>query len=330
MNIYDISEKANVSIATVSRVINGSQNVSAATRKKVLKVIEDSGYTPNAFARGLGLNSMKTIGILCVNIEDYYFSEAIYHIVKNIRENNYDSILIFTGDSLESKTKNMDLLLSKRVDGIVLLGSSYVENDDKNNDYIRKAAKKVPIVMMNGYVEGKNIFCCLPDDYKAIYDITSLLLEKDQKDIIYLYRNLNYSARQKLKGFEDALVNHRKDVRNYYQIPSGNVKDVKQALEDMKEKNIEFNAVICADDEIAVGALKYALSNNIKVPEEVCIIGYNNSKLSICTHPEITSIDPNISDLSSLSVKTLMDSINGNITPQKSLISTKLIRRGTD
>lgn len=329
MNIYDISKKSNVSIATVSRVINGSQNVSAATRKKVLKVIEESGYKPNAFARGLGLDSMKTIGILCVNIEDYYFSEAIYHVVKSIRRNGYDSILIFTGDSLESKSKNMESLLSKRVDGIVLLGSSYVESDDKDNDYIRNAAKQVPIVMMNGYVDGENIFCCLSDDYQAMYDVTSALIEKQQSNLIYLYRNLNYSARQKQKGFEDALLAHQQEVRNYIQIPSGNVYDVKKALEELQAKGIPVGAILCADDEIAVGALKYAVTHNLKVPEDISIIGYNNSKLSICTNPEITSIDPNIVDLSSLSVKMLMDSINGDITPKKSLISAKLIKRGT-
>ncbi len=330
MNIYDISKKSNVSIATVSRVLNGSIHVSPATRKKVLKVIEQSGYKPNAFARGLGLDSMKTIGILCVDIDDYYFTEAIYYVVKNIRENGYDSILIFTGSSLENKIKNLESLLTKRVDGVVLLGSSYVESKNEDNQYIRDAAKKIPIVMMNGYVEGENISCCLSDDYQAMFDVTSKLIEDDQKNIIYLYRNLNYSAEQKLKGFEDALLHHKKNIRDYIQKTSGDLYDVKKTLEKIKEKNIPFTSIICADDEIAVGALKYALTNKVKVPEELRIIGYNNSKLSLCTNPEISSIDPNIKDLSFLSVKVLMDAINGEIVPKKSLVETRLMERETN
>lgn len=86
MTIYDVSEKAGVSIATVSRVLNGSNNVSEQTRQKVLAVIEACGYTPNAFARGLGLNSMNTIGILCADSSDLYLANAIYHIEQELRK----------------------------------------------------------------------------------------------------------------------------------------------------------------------------------------------------------------------------------------------------
>ena len=85
MTIYDISKKAGVSIATVSRVLNGSTNVKPRTRKKVMDIIEQYGYKPNAFARGLGLNSMKTIGILCADASDLYLAKAIYFIEQNLR-----------------------------------------------------------------------------------------------------------------------------------------------------------------------------------------------------------------------------------------------------
>lgn len=83
MNIYDIADMAGVSIATVSRVVNGSPNVSEKTKKKVLDVIEKADYTPNVFARGLGLDSMKTIGILCPDISDLYMAEAVSALEKN-------------------------------------------------------------------------------------------------------------------------------------------------------------------------------------------------------------------------------------------------------
>ena len=85
MTIYDISEKAGVSIATVSRVLNGSNNVSEKTKKKVLDVINQYEYTPNAFARGLGLNTMKTIGIMCADSSDPYLAKAIYYIEQKLR-----------------------------------------------------------------------------------------------------------------------------------------------------------------------------------------------------------------------------------------------------
>lgn len=123
MTIYDISEKAGVSIATVSRVLNGSSNVSEKTKQKVLDVINQCEYTPNAFARGLGLNTMKTIGIMCADSSDLYLAKAIYYIEQKLRANGYDSILCCTGYGLENKKSCMNLLINKKVDGIILVGS---------------------------------------------------------------------------------------------------------------------------------------------------------------------------------------------------------------
>ena len=110
MTIYDISEKAGVSIATVSRVLNGSSRVSEKTRRKVMDAMEKYGYTPNAFARGLGLNTMKTIGILCADSSDLYLAKAVYYIEQKLRANGYDSILCCTGYELEAKAASMSYL----------------------------------------------------------------------------------------------------------------------------------------------------------------------------------------------------------------------------
>ena len=100
MNIYDISKQAGVSIATVSRVLNGSDKVSPATREKVLQVIDQNSYTPNAFARSLGLNSMHTVGILCADSSDVYLASAIYYLERELRQNSYASMLCCTAGTL--------------------------------------------------------------------------------------------------------------------------------------------------------------------------------------------------------------------------------------
>ena len=157
MNIYDVSKKAGVSIATVSRVINGNTNVSEKTKEKVLNVMKEIGYTPNVFARGLGLNTMKTIGIMCTDSSDLYLANAVYYLERELRNNDYDSILCCTGNNLANKKKYLELLLSKRVDAIILVGSKFIETDNADNSYIIEAAKSLPIMLVNGYVEGKNI-----------------------------------------------------------------------------------------------------------------------------------------------------------------------------
>ena len=142
MNIYDISQLAGVSIATVSRVINGSDRVSARTRQKVLRVIEENGYTPNAFARGLGLNTMHTVGLLCADSSDPYLAQAVYNLEQELRLNGYDCLLCCTGYARETKEKYLDLLLSKRVDGLIFVGSQFTESAPEDNEYIRRAARQ--------------------------------------------------------------------------------------------------------------------------------------------------------------------------------------------
>ena len=205
MNIYDVSEHAGVSIATVSRVLNGNPNVSEKTRDKVLKVMDDLGYTPNVFARGLGLNTMQTIGIMCSDSSDPYLAGAIYYLERGLRAHGYDAILCCTGYDLDAKQKYFDLLRSKRVDAIILAGSKFVEMRAKDNAYIIEAASDLPIMLVNGYLEGDNIYSTVCDDHAAMYGAAAQLLQAGRKRILYLYTSYSYSGVNKLEGYKDAL-----------------------------------------------------------------------------------------------------------------------------
>ena len=183
MNIYDIAKLSGVSIATVSRVVNGSPRVSEKTKQKVLAVMEESEYTPNVFARGLGLNSMKTIGILCPDISDQYMAEAVSHLEKRLHECGYDCILGCSGSMQEAREHHTRLLLSKRIDALILVGSLYAGSgkDPEETEYVRAAAQQVPVFMINGYVEGENIYCSYGDDRQGAYDVTRALIRRGKK-----------------------------------------------------------------------------------------------------------------------------------------------------
>lgn len=201
MNIYDISQKAGVSIATVSRVLNGSDKVSDKTRKKVLAVMEENSYTPNAFARSLGLNSMHTVGILCSDSSDVYQAQAIYYLERELRKNSYASMLCCTGYQLQEKQSYLHLLLSRNVDAVLLIGSHFIENSPEENRYILDAASKIPVFILNGELKGENIYSILCDDYMALKDMTDLIFSNGATSPIYLYRTLNYSGQKRSRAF---------------------------------------------------------------------------------------------------------------------------------
>ena len=161
MNIYDIAKLAGVSIATVSRVVNDSPRVSEKTKLKVRAVMEENNYTPNVFARGLGLDSMKTIGIICPDVSDTYMARAVSFIERRLRGYGYDCILYCSGSHQDKKEQALELILKKRIDALVLVGSTYAgkSEEDDSVDYIRSAAEKIPVFLINGKVEAENIYC---------------------------------------------------------------------------------------------------------------------------------------------------------------------------
>ena len=169
MNIYDIAKLAGVSIATVSRVVNDSPKVSKKTKEKVLAVMRDNEYTPNAFARGLGLGTMKTVGIICPDISNIYMAKAVSYLENNLHDHGYDCILGCSGFKQEEKENYVKLLLSKKIDTLVMVGSTYAGNgkDELDTDYIREAAEQTPVFMINAKVTGENIYSTHADDFQA-------------------------------------------------------------------------------------------------------------------------------------------------------------------
>lgn len=332
MTIYDISEKAGVSIATVSRVLNGAENVSAETRKKVLAVIEACDYTPNAFARGLGLNSMNTIGILCADSSDLYLANAVYYIEQELRANNYNCILCCTGYKLEDKQKYLNLLVNKKVDSVVLVGSNFISNNDKENDYIREAAKEVPILLLNADFDYENVYCSLCDDFKSIMQATTSIIESGIEDILYLYNSKSYSGLRKLSGYQSALTQKgiplRMELMQYFPGSHANLPAIADFLTNL-DPSIHYKAIVAADDNLAIGAVKFAHKKGLSIPEDLSIIGYNNSILSTCCEPELTSVDNRLETLCHHIVKTLIGILNNQEMPQKVIFSGELIKRGT-
>lgn len=333
MTIYDISKKAGVSIATVSRVLNGSTNVKPRTKKKVMDIIEQYGYKPNAFARGLGLNSMKTIGLLCADASDLYLAKAIYYIERNLRENGYNSVLCCTGYDIEARKESLNLLLSQHVDSVVMIGSNFIMNNDEDNQYVKDAASSVPIMLLNADFDYPNVYCTLCDDYKATQDATEKLIESGVKDVLYLYNSNSYSGLKKLAGFQNALITHniplKKEMQQCFKGSHEDIDGVKDFLESIAKKGITFDGIVTSDDFLAIGAMNYARANKIKVPKELQIIGYNNSILALCSEPNISSVDNRLNDMCDQLVKTLIGKLAQTDMPQKIIFSGELIKRGS-
>ncbi len=339
MNIYDISKAAGVSIASVSRVINGADNVSEKTRKKVMDIIDEYGYTPNAYARGLGRGSMKTIGIMCSDSSDIYLANAIYYLETELRKNGYNSILCCTGYDLENKKAGFELLKSRQVDAFILAGSKFVEKNPEDDQYIIDGAKEHPVMLVNGYIDADNVYSTTCDDKGGTKEAFCKLYESGARKTIYVYSSDSYSGIQKIEGIKAGAkkcglaagdVRIVKGKKTYW--------DIARLLDEEYEKE-PFDSIIASSDTSGVGAVKFAVKRGLKIPEDMQIVSFNNSKLAEATNPELTSVDTMLQELCSKTCKSLMKILNPPVdeegnpksvnVPKRTIIKAKLVMRGT-
>lgn len=326
MNIKAIAKLSGYSVATVSRVINQSPKVSETARKKILAVMEEVQYTPNVFAQGLGLNSMNMVGILCSDVANPFYGLAVSLIENSLRRKGYDSLLCCSGTLPEDKKKCMALLLKKRVDAIVLIGSVFREEQD--NDYLFKAAKTLPVFLINALLEGDNLYCVYCNERDAMMNAVCRLYHAGCRKILYLNDTASWSwaGMEKLKGYQIGLekcgIAYRKEL---VQTSKNSIEDAKKQIEQQLMAGSSFDAVLVSEDSLAIGALKALQERGLRLP----LIGFNNSILAACTTPTISSIDHNLDRLCPLAVDLLIQRLHHKQIPAVTVLPARLVERET-
>jgi len=292
--------------------------------------MEETGYTPNIFARGLGLNSMNTIGIMCADSSDIFLASAVHFLEQGLRENHYDCLLCCTGYELNTRKKYLNLLISKRVDAIILIGSNFIEANNQENQYIIECSKTIPVILLNGYLKSDNIYSILCDDTQIVYDVTKTLLQNGTKDLMFLNRIPSFASKHKFEGFKKAFEDMELPLLSWqFKNYNESIERTVEMLIELRESSISFDGVICSDDELAVAVIKYAKKCKISIPDELSIIGYNNTKISICCDPELSSIDNKLEFCCFNAITILMRVLNKQDAPNKTCISADLIIRDT-
>ncbi|MEN8906702.1 MAG: LacI family DNA-binding transcriptional regulator, partial [Clostridiales bacterium] len=310
--------------ATISRVINGSNNVSKSTKLKVERILAKFDYSPNAIARGLVVKSMNSIGVLATDIRDTYYANISYTIEQELSNFGYSMILCNTSNSYEKKVQYINKLLEKKVDGIILVGSVFIDDLDEN--IIQKISSKVPVILINSYIEGENIYSILCDDFMGISNCVDYLANKGFEKFAYLQDKRSYSAVQKLNGFNrginNNLIKESLIIETETSLTGGY-----NGVNEIIKSNWSKYAIITGEDIVALGALKKLISLNINIPEDVAITGFNNSIISQCSAIELTTVDSNMEKLGIGAVRILKKILSGSIPDNKTVITPELIIR---
>jgi LacI family transcriptional regulator len=326
MNIYDIAEEAGVSITTVSRVLNNKENISKKTKDKVEAVLKKYNYTPNGMARGLVSKSMKSIGILTIDVRDPHYAATAYIIEQEFSKLGYSVILCNTGGQTSENISYIKMLVEKNVDGIILIGSVF--NDDSIKSSILSYANNIPLVLANGFLGIDNSYSVLIDDSYAIALCVDHLVERGHTEIVYVKDSDTYSAGQKKDGFIAGMNKHGLKLdENSLVLVNRGLEGGAEAIEKFISSGKKFSAIIFGEDLTAIGGIKKLKELGKKIPDDVAIIGHNNSIFARCCDPELTSVDNKVETVASLSVKLLTDLIENRNATSNILIRPDLIVR---
>lgn len=285
MTISEIAKLAGVSSAAVSRYFNDGY-VSEEKREAIRKVVEDTGYRPSLQAQMLRTKRTKTIGVIVPRIASSSVGRVIAGITSVIEEDGYRLLLAVSDQDSEKELESLHLFDDKQVDGVILLATIL-------SAALKKKIKQlsVPVVLVGQYLAGCN--CVYHDDYHALYDVTKLVLSKGCKRFGYIgvtNRDKAVGA-ERFGGFQDALATAGLSV------PEGGVEmggfTVDSGYEKMQElyqKYPDVEAVICATDKIAVGAMQYLKQQGRKIGTDVLLTGQGDSILAANVSPSLTTI----------------------------------------
>lgn len=328
MNIYEIAQKAGVSIATVSRVLNNSPKVSAKTREKISRLMEEENYLPNAYARGLSGTPAKTIGILTIDIRDQYFASVIHSLEQELSLHQYNVILCNTGGELDDQRNYISLLIQKQVDALILVGSVF--NNPKLKASIKQVSAKIPVIIVNEYLRGENIYSIICDEGKGISDAVDYLYKNGHKNFVYIKVGDAYSANRKLKGFYKAVnsIGKNKLENKVLEINTGlhEAHTVTSSILSLKPRP---TAIICGEDLTALGIVQSLQENGSSIPKDFSVTGFNNSIYSECSSPGLTTVDSQSSTMGLLAAKLTLDVLNKKEVQSLNTIHPELIIRNS-
>ncbi len=330
VTIKDIAEKLSISPSTVSRSLKDHPDISVKTRNAVKELAKLLGYKPNLIALNLKNSRTNTIGLLVPEIEHHFFSTIINGIEEVAYQNNYNVLIVQSNESYLREVLNTQTLLGNRVDGML---ASFSKETKDFSHFQQLIDNEIPLVFYDRAPDNLHADIVVVDDYSGAYNAVKHLIQKGCKRIAF------YSAPQHLllgkdrfNGYIDALEanNIKYDKNLVYSCDT--FESAIKISQSVLKKIDRPDGIFAVNDLTAVGIMKVARKLGINVPEELKIVGFENSKSGSICNPELTTVDQFGYNLGKKAMTILLDRIkkdSHDYKPITHVIKTKLIVRGS-
>ena len=330
--IIDVAKKAQVSVATVSRVVNGNYPVKDSTRRKVLEAIRDLKYIPNIQARELNTQRSSIIGIIVPSLFNTFFAEVVNGIESFTASSGYSLLLTYTKDNPISEKRCMNELLMRNVSGIINISPN---TEKVASDFFDQIAERMPMVFINSYVKRPAISYVNNDEQIGTKIALEYLISLGHKNICFIRGDRSDSYEFKQNAYEEIMRKMHNFREDYIlNIGAGNSIETveltaEKVVETLQEKK-EITAIFSCNDLMGIGAVNGCHRLGIKVPQDMSVMGFDNILLSNFIEPKLTTMDQNMMTLGWTAASLLMEKIaNENKTSRQVVLQNTLVLRDT-
>jgi len=305
-NIIDVAEKADVSITTVSHVINKTRYVSKELTERVKKAMEELDYQPNSLARGLRSGKTRTIGLIIPDISNQYFAEISRKVEDNGFVHGYSVILCNSDDDYLKERNYLDVLIAKQVDGIVFISAG------ENSENLEKAqSSHIPTVVVDRDIKNINSDVVMVDNRRGGYIATEYLVSLGHRKIACITGpSLTNPSAERIEGYKQALSNGGIKInQNYIRVGDYRFTSGEKAMRELLMLEQPPTAVFTCNDMMALGAYRAINDIGLKIPDDISIIGFDNIPFSQAVYPNLTTIQQPIQKIAQLVIEMLIEKI---------------------
>lgn len=327
--IVDIAKALNISKSTVSRALHEHSDINKETRLAVLKMASKLDYQPNLLAKSLVKSKSNTIGIIVPEFLTYFFPTVIIGAQEVAAKEGYNVVICQSQESYETEISNANVLLSNRVDGVLIS----MTRETKKFEHFRSFERHgIPVVFFNRVCEEMGTSRVLVNDYEGAYKVTEHLIQNGYTKIAHIGGPPSLRlSRNRLNGYKDALTQYKLPVKNSYIVESDlSKKSAWLCAQKILSLRNRPDAIFCVNDPTAIQVMLYAKTRGISIPGELGVAGFSDDPIASVIEPPLTTVEQPVAEMGRVAMRLLLNEIHNQgigIMPVNELLTTRLIVR---
>ncbi|WP_291632373.1 LacI family DNA-binding transcriptional regulator [Clostridium sp.] len=312
VTINDIAKEAQVSHATVSRVLNNSGYVKDETREKISRVIKELNYTPSAIARSLSTSKTNTIGVIIPDINNLFFGEIIKGITEIADEHNLNIILCDTDEDKDKELKAINVLKQQRIQGLIITPTFYKDSGNGENLNALKGLG-IPIILIDGHIEYLDFSGVFINHVKGAYDGTVALIKEGHRKIAIITGDMkSRPAKERLLGYQEALEANNIPIDNEYILYGDyTYQTAYKITKRILNMDNRPTAIFVSSNTTILGCIKAFYEEKLSIPKDMAIIGFDKVDVLNIIGMNISFINGPSIELGRIGMKMLLENLNG-------------------